>query len=149
MKIYFNKIKDNKFFNLIYLKIINIFEIFIIIKLKIWRKIILIRILKWKFYFLLLTFVLLIILSQLYGFKIKRIFEAPQVGANFLSQQFCSCFYVIGQTEKFCESYVKYKLPFSLFHNLIFKEVRTKVLFSKSLSKYVNDNVGCVIINSD
>ena len=149
MKIYLNKIIDNKFFNLIYLKFKNLIKIFYIIKLKIWRKIILIRILKWKFYFLLLTFVLLIILSQLYSFKIIRIFEVPQVGANFLSQQFCSCFYVIGQTEKFCENYVKYKIPFSLYHNLIFKEVRTKVLFSKSISKYVNDNVGCVIINSN
>ena len=43
-----------------------------------------------------------------------HIFEFPSALTRYYAKQFCSCYYVIKQSEEFCRAYVDTGLPFSI-----------------------------------
>jgi len=94
----------------------------------------------------LLLFAVLIILWIQWNWKHLEAF--PSIISSFYSKEFCSCYYVMKQSEEQCHNFARQWVPISQFGNDIEKkEVTVSGLGRTNKSIFLNEKQGCVLKN--
>lgn len=71
----------------------------------------------------------------------------PKVLPSYYAKQYCSCFYVMGQSPKYCHNWTRQWAPISDFqHNEESQEIFVTAFRSNSRAKFISDKKGCRII---
>ena len=74
-----------------------------------------------------------------------KIFKEVELFSNYRAKDFCSCFYVFGQSEEYCENFVKNKsVPSFLAPVRIHKDLK-EISVNKAKAHYVSKRFGCVL----
>lgn len=72
----------------------------------------------------------------------------PSILSSFYSKEFCSCTYVMNQSEEQCHNFARQWFPISEFeHDQANKEITVTGLGKTNKAKFVNERLGCVLVN--
>ncbi|MCE9599244.1 MAG: hypothetical protein K8S54_14875 [Spirochaetia bacterium] len=71
----------------------------------------------------------------------------PGIISSFYSKEMCSCVFVAGQTEEFCNNYARQWVPIqgTAMVDREKKTITVKGLFKTSVAAYGNERSGCVL----
>jgi hypothetical protein len=94
----------------------------------------------------------LVILILLLAFWIqwnwKHLEAFPSIISSFYSKEFCSCFYVMKQSEEQCHNFARQWVPIGAFINdTAKKEVSVTGLGRTNKALFLNEAQGCVLLN--
>jgi len=68
------------------------------------------------------------------------------IPAHF-AKEFCSCYYVVGQTQEYCEDYANEYIPISGYEILESeKEIIARGLGQESLARFISQKFGCKLV---
>jgi hypothetical protein len=68
------------------------------------------------------------------------------ISAHF-AKEFCSCYYVVGQSQNYCESYVDEYIPVSGYEILeSTKEIIARGLGQESAARFISQKFGCRLV---
>lgn len=79
--------------------------------------------------------------------KRSEIRNFPGIISAFYSKEMCSCMFVVGQTEEFCNNYARQWVPIqgAPVVDREKKTVRVQGLFVTSEAEYSGERTGCVL----
>lgn len=87
-----------------------------------------------------LLFISTLLLSSCQGSFFK-------VLSSSYAKEYCSCYYVVGQSKEYCQAYSRQILPVSSYDiNESDKKISAKGLGFASEAKFIDDRKGCEII---
>ncbi|TGL59136.1 hypothetical protein EHQ58_09480 [Leptospira ognonensis] len=97
-------------------------------------------------------FTALLVFTFLLGFWIqwnwKHVEAFPSIISSFYSKEFCSCYYVMKQSEEQCHDFARQWVPISQFTNDIEKkEVSVTGLGRTNKAIFLNEKQGCVLVS--
>ena len=73
-------------------------------------------------------------------------FAVPHIISSFYSKTFCSCYYVMQQSENYCHNYAKQWIPIQKFlHDKKKKRVTVTGLWKTNTAYYTNKKNGCTL----
>lgn len=79
----------------------------------------------------------------IYGDDIRRM---PKIGAGFYAKEFCSCYFVNGQSEDFCRDLVHQYVPLTqLKIDSEHRTVQAESLGAVRSARWVSERFGCVL----
>ncbi|TGN06842.1 hypothetical protein [Leptospira ilyithenensis] len=78
----------------------------------------------------------------------KHLSAFPAIISSFYSKEFCSCYYVMKQSEEQCHNFARQWVPISLFNlDQTNKEVTVSGLGRTNKAKYLGERLGCRLVN--
>ena len=95
-----------------------------------------------------LSFFLIVVVFLISFFYPKRkfLFAIPHILSSYYSKIFCSCYYVMQQTEEYCHDYTKQLNSIEKFqHDKKNKKITVKWLWKTNTAYYTNKRNGCVL----
>lgn len=77
----------------------------------------------------------------------KELRNFPGIISAFYSKEMCSCMFVVGQTEEFCNNYARQWVPIqgAPVVDREKKTVQVRGLFVTSEAEYTGERTGCVL----
>ncbi len=74
-----------------------------------------------------------------------KIFKEVELFSNYRAKDYCSCLYVFGQSEEYCENFVKNKsVPSFLAPVRIHKDLK-EISVNKAKARFISKRFGCVL----
>jgi hypothetical protein len=97
---------------------------------------------------LLLSFGLLALVALSCSDGKERIYQNSDLDllAGFTAKEYCSCFFVVGQTQDFCDQFIKQSPPIGTVSiDQKNKKVTSHALFNSRTAHWVSDKFGCIL----
>lgn len=82
------------------------------------------------------------------GLNWKSILSFPRILPSFSAKEFCTCYFVNGQTEPYCRELVRQYFPLKDLHiNSELKEIYARGFTTHKTARFVNERFGCQLVN--
>ncbi len=92
--------------------------------------------------------ILILLLAIWIQWNWKHVEAFPSIISSFYSKEYCSCFYVMKQSEEQCHNFARQWVPISEFKSdTEKKEVIVTGLGRTNKAVYLNEKQGCVLVN--